>query len=125
MDWPQMKPYAVFTAIGTTIVLLGNVVGAGERLEPWFYSSHGYVRDEVNPILIIGLENQYAILEVKQAAIKVRMQMAADRLRANPADTLLQSTWEDANQDFQDVEFTKSDVQCTIRQAKGLGCGGR
>jgi hypothetical protein len=110
-------------AAGAVFVLLGNVIGAWGRVEPFFYVSSGYLKEATQPILVVSLRNTIEIIEARQEAIRVRIEMASARLRVNPDDPIIKDALEAANEDWREAEFQKSETQCSIRQAQGLGCG--
>ena len=120
-QWPA-RVWAWLAGICGAFVLLGNVIGAFGKVEPFFPAHREFVREELAPAIVIGLQNTLEIIESQKQAIKVRLQMAGSRLSQVPGDTVAQDAWEAANDDMQAVLFRENEAQCSLRVARGLGC---
>ena len=121
-----LPPITDWQAWGKVLAAVGTIVGIGVALpkaEPYFYVSSQYLRDATNPLLVVSLQNTIEIIEAKQATIQMRIDNAAIRLRQAPNDPVVRDAWAAANQDWTGAEFRKGEVLCSLRQARGLGCG--
>jgi len=91
--------------------------------QPWFPASRGYVNSAVSPVLVVGLRNTIEIIEAREAAIRVRQQMASNRLLAVPDDPIARDALDAANRDIDAAENQKIEALCDLRTARGLLCG--
>ncbi len=124
MAWRDWRPWALILALVGGFSAVANFAKALDGIPTWVIpATRAYVTDAVNPGLIVGLRNSLALVDVKEAAIRLRIEMAETRLRSVPSDAFAKVARDAANDEMRAAEWEKVEAECQLRQALGIGCG--